>query len=287
MAFVDADDVDVVMMLNHAAAPSVIEEHKSRLMEAIVRERGTTPSGKTQARLFTPLTVDPTVTPETALGGFASFPIATANRLTGLLAVGGKTVTRLNADSESFLVQVANQAHIVVENSRLFDRIKNLSIRDGLTELYNHRHSMTLVSQEFERVGRYQEWLSILMVDIDHFKRINDEHGHQAGDGILRDVARLLRDTLRTVDSIGRYGGEEFMAILPHTSYDEAKRTGERLRRAVEEHTFRAGDKKIKVTISIGVAAYPSEAVDTPNGLIREADRSLYKAKETGRNRVA
>jgi two-component system cell cycle response regulator len=287
MAFAEADDLDVVMMLNHAAAPSVIEEHKARLMEAIVRERGASPSGKVQARLFTPLTVDPTVTPETALGGFASFPIATANRLTGLLAVGGKTVTRMGVESEAFLVQVANQAHIVVENSRLFDRIKNLSIRDGLTELYNHRHSMALVSQEFERVGRYQEWLSILMVDIDHFKRVNDEHGHQAGDAILRDVARLLKETLRTVDSLGRYGGEEFMAVLPHTAYDEAKRTGERLRRAVEEHTFRVAEKKIKVTISIGVAAYPSEAVDTPNGLIREADRSLYKAKEAGRNRVA
>jgi len=196
-------------------------------------------------------------------------------------------MARVGPDSEAFLAQVANQAQIVVDNSRNYDRIKNLSIRDGLTELYNHKHSMALVANEFERVGRYQEWLSVLMVDIDHFKRINDEHGHPTGDIILRDVARIMRETLRTVDSIGRYGGEEFIAILPHTSYDESKRTGERVRKAVDDHTFRSGEKKIKGTISIGVSSYPAEGVDTPNGLIREADKALYRAKETGRNRVA
>ena len=153
--------------------------------------------------------------------------------------------------------------------------------------MYNHRHSMALVANEFERVGRYQEWLSILMVDIDHFKKINDDHGHPVGDVILRDVARLLKEAVRTVDSVGRYGGEEFIAILPHTSDEEAKRLGERLRKAIDDHGFRVGEKKIKVTISIGVASFPSDAVDTPNGLIREADRALYRAKEAGRNRVA
>jgi two-component system, cell cycle response regulator len=287
MAFIDAEELDVVMMLNHAAAPAVVEEHKARLMEAISKERGGMPFLKMQARLFNPTAVDPTVTPETALAGFGAFPISTTNRLTGLLALGGKALARMSPETEAFMAQVANQSQIVVENSRHYDRIKNLSIRDSLTELYNHRHSMDLVANEFERVGRYQEWLSVLMVDIDHFKLINDEHGHQAGDGILREVARIVKDTLRTVDSVGRYGGEEFMAILPHTSYDEGRRTGERVRKAVEENTFRAGDKKIKVTISIGVSSYPSETVDTPNGLIREADRALYRAKETGRNRVA
>jgi two-component system cell cycle response regulator len=288
MAFIEADELDVVMMLNHAAAPAVVEEHKAKLMEAIAKERGAgAPFAKVQARLFSPSAVDPSVTPETALAGFGAFPISTTNRLTGLLALGGKTMARMTPETELFLAQVANQAQIVVENSRHYDRIKNLSIRDGLTELYNHRHSMALIANEFERVGRYQEWLSVLMVDIDHFKRINDEHGHPVGDLVLRDVARIMKETLRTVDSIGRYGGEEFMAILPHTSYDEARRTGERVRKAVEDHVFRAGDKKIKVTISIGVSSYPSEAVDTPNGLIREADKALYRAKETGRNRVA
>jgi two-component system, cell cycle response regulator len=287
MAFVDTDDLDVVMMVNHPAAPNVIEEHKTKMMEAIARERKSVPFLRTTARRLEARNTEATASQETALVGFTAVPLITSNRLTGLLALGGKTLARLSPETEAFLAQVANQAQIVVDNSRLFERIRNLSIRDSLTELYNHRHSMALVSNEFERVGRYQDFLSVLMVDIDHFKQFNDEHGHQAGDAVLRETARLLKEGLRTVDSIGRYGGEEFVAILPHTGYDEAHRTAERLRQSVEEYTFRYGEKRLKVTVSIGVATFPSEPVDSPGALIREADRSLYRAKEAGRNRIA
>ncbi len=144
-------------------------------------------------------------------------PSSTGGRLAGLLAVGGKGTARLSGDVELLLAQAANQAYIVLENSRLFERIRNLSIRDSLTDLYNHKHTMDLVANEVGRVGRYEGGVSLAMVDIDKFKQINDAHGHQAGDVVLRDVARILRDTLRNVDSLGRYGGEEFAAILPHT----------------------------------------------------------------------
>ena len=286
MAFIDTDDLEVVLMLNHPATDAVVEDHKARLMEAIVRERKNMPFTRTQARRLEATDAERPPAQETVLGGFTAIPLTTSSRLTGLLALGGRTLTRLSPETETFLGQVANQAQIVVDNSRMFERIRNLSIRDSLTELYNHRHSMALVSNEFERVGRYEDAMSVLMIDIDHFKRFNDEHGHQAGDAILRETARLLKDALRAVDSIGRYGGEEFMAILPHTAYDEAHLTGERIRRSVEEQTFRYGDKKLKVTVSLGVATYPSEQVDSPGALIREADKALYRAKEAGRNRV-
>jgi diguanylate cyclase (GGDEF)-like protein len=207
--------------------------------------------------------------------------------LTGLLAVAGKAAARISADTEALLGQVANQAQIVTENSRLFDRVKNLSIRDGLTDLFNHRYSIELVANEFERVGRYEGGLSLLMIDIDHFKTINDQHGHMVGDAVLREVARVLKDTLRTVDALGRYGGEEFVALLPHTSYEEALQTGERLRRAIHEHRFRTGDRELSASISVGVGCYPSASVDSPDSLIRSADKALYRAKEAGRNRVA
>ena len=97
------------------------------------------------------------------------------------------------------------------------------------------------------------------MVDIDHFKKVNDEHGHQAGDFVLREVARILKDTLRVVDSLGRYGGEEFVAILPHTNRDDALQTAERLRVAIAEHPFRVGPRELRITISVGVATYPSD----------------------------
>jgi diguanylate cyclase (GGDEF)-like protein len=183
--------------------------------------------------------------------------------------------------------EVANLAHMVVQNSRLFERVRNLSMRDSLTELYNHRHAIDLVSNEVQRVGRYQESISVLMFDVDHFKDINDQHGHPAGDTVLRELAQLIKETLRTVDAIGRYGGEEFIAILPHTSYDEARLTAERVRLSVASRPFRAGLTPISVTVSVGVATYPSANVDSANTLIREADLALYRAKQGGRNRVA
>jgi diguanylate cyclase (GGDEF)-like protein len=125
------------------------------------------------------------------------------------------------------------------------------------------------------------------MFDVDHFKDINDRHGHPAGDVVLRELAQLIKDALRTVDAVGRYGGEEFIAVLPHTAYDEARLTAERVRVRVAAHTFRAGRTPIPVTVSVGVATYPSEKVDSPNTLIREADLALYRAKQGGRNCVA
>ena len=286
MAFVDEDDLEVEVLLNRRAAPAVVDEAKARLLEAAQAARGGDPLVRVHARLHAPPGSGNSAE-ETALGGFASFPVVTNGRLAGLLALTGRPVGRLSAETHAFLGQVANQAHIVMENSRLFERVKNLAIRDSLTDLFNHRHVMDLVQHEFERVGRYQEAFSLLMIDIDHFKRINDEHGHPAGDAVLREMAHLLRDTLRTVDSLGRYGGEEFAAVLPHTGAEEARQTAERIRHGVEGHAFHAGEHEVRVTVSVGVATCPALDVDSPGALVREADRALYQAKEQGRNRVA
>jgi two-component system cell cycle response regulator len=287
MAFVEGDDLDVVLMLNRQAAPLLIEEAKARLLEAITAARGGAPFLRVQARLFAPAGDSATAAAEAGLGGFADFPIVTNDRLVGLLAVAGRNVARMSKETETFLGQAANQSYIVMENSRLYERVRNLSVRDSLTDLFNHRHSMALVDHELQRVGRYQEGFSVLMIDIDHFKRVNDEHGHPAGDGVLREVSHVLRDTLRTVDAVGRYGGEEFVAILPHTKIEEARQTADRLRKRIEEHPFKVGDRAVHVTVSVGVASYPSETADSGDALVSEADRALYRAKEAGRNRVA
>jgi two-component system cell cycle response regulator len=284
MAFVEDDDLDVFLLLQRPASAAVVEEIKARLLEAIAAARAGVPFAKVQARLFTPaVTSEP---PAEVLGGFSAFPVTVSGRLAGLLAIGGKDAGHVGSDREALLAQAANQAHIVLENARLFERIRNLSIRDGLTDLYNHKHTMELLANEFSRAGRYEEGLSLIMLDIDHFKKVNDEHGHQAGDSVLRDVARLLRDTLRAVDAVGRYGGEEFTALLPHTGHEDALRTGERVRDAVADHAFRVGHRELRVTVSVGVASYPAEGIDSPGDLVREADRALYRAKQAGRNRV-
>ena len=285
MAFVEEDDLEVVLMMHRPAAAEVIDEAKARLLDAIVRERGGASFARVQARVFTPTGAGGAE--EKSLGGFGSFPVSTSGRLSGLLAVAGRRVARMTPDTEAFLGHVANQAYIVMENSRLFERVRNLSIRDSLTDLYNHRHVMDLVSTEFGREVRYQEGFSLLMIDVDDFKKVNDAYGHPAGDAVLKDLARLLKDALRTVDAVGRYGGEEFVAILPRTPHAEALETAERLRRAVHDHVFLAGERKAHVTVSVGVASYPSANVDSPSTLIREADNALYRAKQAGRDRVA
>lgn len=286
MAFVDGDDLETFLMQQRSLAPSVEEEMKGQVLEAVLLRRDGAALGRVQTRVFAPAS-GPAGPEEQALGGFFAVPIATGDRLVGLLALGGRAVTRMGHETEAFMQQVADQAHIVLQNSRLFERVQQLAIRDSLTDLYNHRYAMDLIQQEVARVGRYHEpGVSVLMVDVDHFKKINDQLGHLAGDAVLREIARLMRDAVRGVDSVGRYGGEEFVLILPQTRYEDAQQTAERLRAQVEQHSFQAGDRFTRTTISVGVATYPSERVDSAAALLREADLALYRAKQAGRNRV-
>jgi two-component system cell cycle response regulator len=286
LAFVEGDEVELLLALQRPVAPAVVDEAKAKLLEAIAREWKGAPPKQVRARTFQPKGGG-SGPEEIALGGFAAIPIRTGERLAGLLGLAGKAVARLSGENQAFLERVANQAHIVTENSRLVQRLQHLAVHDGLTELYNHRQTQDLLHRECERVGRYAGGVSLLMVDIDHFKAVNDRHGHPAGDQVLREVARLLQEGVRTVDTVGRYGGEEFAAILPQTEIADARQLAERLRRAVEAHAVKVPAGEIRVTVSIGVARYPSANVASPDDLIREADQALYRAKEGGRNRVA
>jgi two-component system cell cycle response regulator len=286
MAFVEEDDLDVELLPHRRAAPAVVDEAKARVLEAVVAARGGAPLARVRARLFAPPGSGHSAE-ETTLGSFAAFPVETNGRLAGMLIVAGRPVGKMTPETRAFLGQVANQAHIVLENSRLFERVRNLAIRDSLTDLFNHRHITDLVHHEFDRVGRYQDSFSVLMIDVDHFKRINDAHGHPAGDAVLREMGQVLRETLRTVDSVGRYGGEEFVAVLPHTGVDEARLTAERVRQAVQERGFHAGEHEVRMTVSVGMATCPAPTIDSADALVRAADKALYRAKEMGRNQVA
>jgi two-component system cell cycle response regulator len=164
-------------------------------------------------------------------------------------------------------------------------RLKKLSITDGLTELFNHRHVHQLLHEEFERSARTGESIAVVMMDLDRFKAVNDTYGHPTGDVILYETAKILQDTAREIDMVGRYGGEEFIAILPETDEEPAANFAERVRRAVEEHVFRDGATEVRMTVSCGVASL-HEGVDGPEGLLKAADEALYQAKHGGRNRV-
>jgi diguanylate cyclase (GGDEF)-like protein len=161
-----------------------------------------------------------------------------------------------------------------------------LSNTDPLTQLSNRRFLMKTLEKELQRCERSQQSLALVMVDIDHFKRINDCYGHQQGDVVLQNLASTMKGQLRDYDLAARFGGEEFALVLPETGFNEAVHVAERLRLDVSELRFEEPCQELQLTISLGVATYPHSKVRTVDDLIREADRALYNAKGKGRNRV-
>ncbi len=167
--------------------------------------------------------------------------------------------------------------------------LKKLSSTDVLTKIHNRRNLMEMLDAEFERANRYGNYLSLLMVDIDHFKNVNDTYGHQMGDEVLSGLGDILRETKRKNDMPGRYGGEEFIVILPHSDPGGSLIVAERLREHVEQKEFKdsvSDPLPLKITISIGVATFPAPNIKSAAELIKRADEALYEAKETGRNKV-
>jgi diguanylate cyclase (GGDEF)-like protein len=169
---------------------------------------------------------------------------------------------------------------------RAKDQLENLAITDGLTEVYNHRHFMDRIHEGFEAAKKESIPISLLMVDIDHFKAFNDNHGHMTGDLVLRDVAQILKSNSRQADIVARYGGEEFAVILPETDSSQAEKVAESIRTAVESYRFSNGNEALRVTVSIGIGAKDG-GIDSADQLISFADKSLYLAKSAGRNRFA
>lgn len=166
------------------------------------------------------------------------------------------------------------------------EHFKQLSNIDPLTNLYNRRFFTEVIEAELHRSSRFRSYVSLLVVDIDHFKKVNDIYGHQAGDKVLSAVAEKLREGLRTYDIASRYGGEEFVLVLPNTPLDKAMEVAERLRKAVQSLSFLIPLDRVEVTVSIGLAAFPTQHVDCFNALFTRADAALYRAKQNGRNRV-
>lgn len=182
------------------------------------------------------------------------------------------------------LAQTFNAMAEKLKESR--SALEALAAHDGLTGLYNHRTFYTLLQEELARAQRFKRPVSLLMLDIDHFKRVNDTHGHQAGDVIIKGLSDLLGRQARAIDRVCRYGGEEIMMILPEIDIEAAADIAERLRAAVEAQPFDVNrGAPIRITVSIGVASWPQ--ADSAQALVAAADAALYAAKNAGRNRVS
>ena len=170
--------------------------------------------------------------------------------------------------------------------SRDFEQQYKLATTDGLTDLYNHRYFQDQMKMNVEHSKRYETNFSLIIIDIDFFKKFNDTYGHQSGDAVLRQVAQILKRNVRATDIVCRYGGEEMSIILPNTGKDEAQMTAEKICKIVSEKQFKLNnDKETHVTISLGVSTYPFDG-ETPTNLIDAADKRLYNAKNNGRNQV-
>lgn len=175
----------------------------------------------------------------------------------------------------------------ISDRKTLENELEEMATRDPLTGLFNRREMSRVLEEELDRARRYQRPMALLWVDFDHFKDVNDTYGHAAGDSVLRSISRLLLGSVRSVDSIGRFGGEEFVIVLPEMDLEEAQETAERLRRKVAEEPQPLGNgEAVPLTISVGVAVYPDHG-QTASTLCAAADKAMYLAKDRGRNCVA
>ncbi len=182
------------------------------------------------------------------------------------------------------LKRVLKERELTRERDRMLEQLKELAITDGLTKLFNSRHFYHQLETEISRFNRYGRPLSMLLIDIDHFKKYNDRNGHLEGDKVLRETAQLIVSCMRTLDSVYRYGGEEFTALLPETDCSAAVNVAQRTRETIENN-FLSVPEPEKVTVSIGVTGYA--VGDSLTEFIRRADKAMYMAKEAGRNCVA
>lgn len=230
-----------------------------------------------------------------------AIPFALDRRRAGVFFLrterGERTLSAEDADFAEIVIRAAVAAirrAQALESTRADNRrLEELATTDALTRLMNRRALLDRLSVEVDRARRFKSQLSLLMVDLDHFKAVNDQHGHLVGDHILRQMGTLLAGAVRTIDVVARYGGEEFVIILPETSTDGAVVFAERLRERISEHPFdlagvdgASDDRIFHLTCSVGVATFPSSRVASTEDLFARADEALYRAKSGGRNQV-
>ncbi len=214
------------------------------------------------------------------LGLETILPLNIDKDLVGYLALGKID----ESDKEKFHI-LSQQFLLGIKRAILYKRVQDLAITDSLTEVFSRRYLLERLEEEIQRSGKLNYNFCFLMADIDNFKAYNDRYGHLVGDAVLREVAGALKENVRQVDLVGRYGGEEFSIILTETDHNQALIIAERIRQAIEAREIKVYDELLRSTISIGISVFPVSAKDVL-GLIDTADQALYKAKQTGRNKI-
>jgi diguanylate cyclase (GGDEF)-like protein len=223
---------------------------------------------------------------EPPAGDVLAVPLVSMGSTVGVIALYDRTDRRaFDTTDEESLTTLAGQASIAIDNVHFHNEAQRLSTTDPLTGLWNFRYLSMSLAREIERSTRFDRPLAVLMLDLDHFKQVNDVHGHQRGDTVLRELASRVQEQIREVDTFARYGGEEFVVVLPETTVEGAAQLADRICQAVRREPFRHdGEEPLEVTLSVGGAAFPEHG-SSPATLMRAADKALYVAKNSGRDR--
>jgi len=230
--------------------------------------------------------IDPGPAGTEGVRSWLGVPIFMYGGCEGVLAIQSRTPNAFGSGHQRVLESIGLQVAAALQNAHLYE----MAMVDGLTGLFVRRYFDARIEEEIERSKRYGTPFSVVMMDVDDFKRLNDTHGHLAGDRVLRGVAQLVRSQMRGVDTAARYGGEEIAIILPRTEMVAALNQAERIRAAIADHRITidgtGASPVLGVTASFGIAAYPESGASTAEELVKRADRALYRAKKTGKNRV-
>ncbi|MGE5606116.1 MAG: diguanylate cyclase [Bacteroidota bacterium] len=227
------------------------------------------------------------------LGEFSSFvflPLMVDRKLTGLLVLAKYTEAAFEPEDLRLLLIISNQAGLAIQNRRLYEQAYYSAITDGLTGIYNQKYFREQLDFQLEKAKEYGFKISLILIDIDHFKKFNDTYGHQIGDRVLKEVSKVIQDCVNPDSLVARYGGEEFVVILPDTSTKDALILAEKIRSSVESKKVKTREySDLHVTVSLGLATFPDHIKNMGRmvvELIDRADENLYTAKNTGRNRV-
>ncbi len=229
-----------------------------------------------------PLNLDPGAT----LKSHVTLPLATEGEVIGCISLNSEQSNAFDAQDLQFFSVIGYQMATSLKHFQRFSSIKSMANFDTLTSLYNRRYFDERLGLETQKSFYAGTSLSLVMVDIDHFKKVNDTFGHTEGDKVLREISTLLKNSVRRKDTVARYGGEEFIVILPEAGLEESSMIAERIRRLVENTPFDVGNARINLTVSLGISNFPSHRPRSKEELVRMADQALYDAKRGGRNRL-
>ncbi|MBI3073970.1 MAG: sensor domain-containing diguanylate cyclase [Deltaproteobacteria bacterium] len=255
----------------------VVDERRPVLVSDVERERGK-PSGVARDGQAALADDDRDGRARSWMGA----PLVVYDEVVGVIGLDGSLARAFDSAQLRVLSAIALETAIAVQNARLYE----LATVDGLTRLYVRRYFDQRIKDEWRRARRYQTQFSVVLLDLDDFKRVNDEFGHAVGDKVLREVARVVSRNLRGIDIAGRFGGEEFAVVLPRATTAQANKVAERIRADVARETVRANGYNIGITASLGVASFPDCGQKSVEDLVERADIALYRAKRSGKNRV-